>query len=186
MKIWNRMIFSVIISGFFLLNHSQAQEEKTIAITNSPFHLFLPFFELTAEMAIDEKISAAAILGYGGPSFENSSGESITVPIIELGGQFRYYLIGSFDKGWLIGLEALYIGAFPPENEGVTASANGLSIGPFVGYKKTASFGLVFDINLGYAKLLLQAKAKDQFGNEIETSIEDNLPILNINFGWAF
>jgi hypothetical protein len=61
------------------------------SITFSPLHLLQPFLQVTGELRLDDKIGAAAILGAG-----QVSEDSRRYGAWEVGGQFRYYLFGSF------------------------------------------------------------------------------------------
>ena len=163
-----------------------AQETKKLSITNSPIHLSLSILELMAEYQVAPKIGAAGILGYGSITETDNWGDEVEIPILEIGGQLNYYLLGNFDKGMQVGLELLYINLSLPEDEVATIIANGLGIGPYLGYKWTAVSGLTFDIQAGYEKFLAQVKAKDSFGNEIEDSVQGGIPLINLNLGWSF
>ena len=148
-----------------------AQETKKLSITNSPIHLSLSILELMAEYQVAPKIGAAGILGYGSITETDNWGDEVEIPILEIGGQLNYYLLGNFDKGMQVGLEVLYLNA-SAEDEDVSVSVDGLAIGPYLGYKWTAGFGLTFDIQAGYEKLLFHGEAEDNFGNEL---VVDNI-----------
>jgi len=79
--------------------YSVSQPKFHTTITISPLHLALPVVELMGEFSLQPKISLAAIGGIG--SYMDFS-------IVELGGQFNYYLIGDFDQGMQGGVELLY------------------------------------------------------------------------------
>jgi hypothetical protein len=38
----------------------------------------------------------------------------------------------------------------------------------------------------GYEFLVAQTKAVDASGQEIESSVDDGIPLLNVNIGWSF
>ena len=181
----------IALSVFLLsVSFGDAQETKKVSITNSPFHLVMPVLELMAEYQVAPKIGAAGILGYGNITEIDDWGDEVEVPILEIGGQLNYYLLGNFDKGMQVGLEVLYLNA-SAEDEDVSVSVDGLAVGPYLGYKWTAGFGLTFDIQAGYEKLLLRGEAEDksddvfeEFG--IEEEEETGIPLLNINIGWSF
>ena len=162
-----------------------AQETKKLSITNSPIHLALSILELMAEYQVAPKIGAAGILGYGSITETDNWGDEVEIPILEIGGQLNYYLLGNFDKGMQVGLEVLYLNA-SAEDEDVTVSVDGLAIGPYLGYKWTAGFGLTFDIQAGYEKLLFHGEAEDNFGNELEEEEVTGIPLINLNLGWSF
>lgn len=179
-------VHKILILIFLTYTAITAQEDKKFSATLSPLHLTAPIVELTGEYAINPKTSAAGILGYGTISEEDILGDEVSIPVLELGAQGRYYLLGNFNHGMPIGLEALWLKVFLPEQEDITVSVNGFGLGPFVGYKWAAQFGLTFDVQVGYQWLFAQAKAKDQNGNELEGSAKDGILLLNLNAGWSF
>ena len=145
------------------------------SITISPVHLALGFVEITSEFRASPEMAGAVILGFGriGP-----------VSIFEIGGQFLYYPFGSFDHGMQLGAEMAYLGGGFEEGE-VSAVAAGLTLGPFVGYKIAADIGFTFNIQFGYQKMFLAAKAEAGSDSATATA-EDAGPLLNLNFGWSF
>jgi len=165
---------------------SQAQSEKTISITLSPIHLAFPIVEVTGEYALAPQFGVAGIFGYGSMTVDNSSGKSVKMPVLELGGQAAYYVLGSFRHGMQLGGELLWIKVSPPKDQGVTVAANGVAAGPFLGYKWVADFGLTLFIQGGYEFLFAQAKATDATGREIQSSADGGVPLLNLNLGWSF
>ena len=126
------------------------QMEKSFSLTISPFHLAMPVLELTAEKAVSPKLGIAGIAGFGSVPVENNLGEKKSIPILELGGQLDYYVVGSFRHGMQVGAEAVWIKVFIPDDEGVVVSANGIAVGPLLGYKWAARFGLTFMVQGGY------------------------------------
>src|SRR5438874_13063933 len=72
--------------------------EHTISVTFSPIHLVFPILEVTGEYRIDDKMGVAAIVGAGQISLLGSA-----FTVAELGGQFRYYVLGSFIHGMELG-----------------------------------------------------------------------------------
>lgn len=105
--------------------------------------------------------------------------------MFEIGASARYYLIGSFRHGMQVGLEALYL-SVSGDMENTLAVGKGLCVGPFIGYKYIASFGLTVDIQGGAGYTLIGASASDDDGNSASDSDSDVLPILNLNIGWSF
>ena len=68
----------------------------------------------------------------------------IRFKVWELGGQIVGYPLGHFDHGMQLGVEVLYAGVLGDTTvDGVTVSgsANGLSLGPLIGYKFAADIG---------------------------------------------
>jgi hypothetical protein len=165
---------------------AQAQQDKTFSLTISPFHLAMPVVELTGEYALSQDFGIAGIAGFGQMTAENNLGEEKDIPVLELGGQLDYYAVGSFRHGMQVGAELLWIKISPPENEGVTVSANGIAVGPLLGYKWAARFGLTLMAQLGWEFLFAQAEAQDRNGQEIEGSAEGQTLLLNLNAGWSF
>lgn len=131
-------------------------------------------------------MGVAAIAGYGEIEETGIFSDKVNIPVLELGGQFNYYAIGSFRHGLQVGGERLWIKVSPPEQEGITLAANGTAAGPFVGYKWMARSSFTLFVQAGYQQLFAQAKAKDATGQEVEGSVEDGIVLLNINLGWSF
>lgn len=176
---------SLVIGIVLLLSGSAlAQEQpppsplKTVAITISPIHLIFPVIELTGEYAVSPKMGAALVVGAGTITPENSS-EKFTV--FELGGSFRYYALGTFRSGLQVGAELLFV-KVTGEVDSVSGVGQGLSVGPFVGYKWTHSSGFTIDLQGGVAFMAI--KAETSAGGMDED--RDVGPLVNINIGWSF
>jgi hypothetical protein len=165
---------------------AQAQGEKTLSLTISPFHLALPVLELTGEYALSQDFGLAAIGGFGKITQKNSLDKNVAIPVLELGGQLDYYAVGSFRHGMQVGAEFLWIKVSPPKDQGVTLAGNGLALGPLLGYKWAARFGLTFMVQGGYEFLFAQSKATDASGRELEASTDSGLILFNANAGWSF
>lgn len=159
--------------------------ERPLAITISPFHLFLPMAEVTAEYALAPKLGLAGILGFGQVSTEDIYGKESAFSVFEIGASGRYYLVGDFRHGLQVGLEALYM-KVSGSVEDAFGVGEGLSIGPFVGYKYTASFGLTLELQGGAGYTLVGAEASNDEGDSATASDSQVLPIVNINLGWSF
>ncbi|MCH2109516.1 MAG: hypothetical protein MK135_09305 [Polyangiaceae bacterium] len=142
-----------------------ADEEHNISLTISLPHLVLTIGELTGEVKLPVNLSVAAIAAYG-----RFTGLSIW----EVGAQGRYYLLGDFDHGMSLGVEALYmsVGGWEDSFFGSEASG-GVFVGPFIGYKIATDLGFTFDSALGiqYVTGTGQAMA---------------FPLINANIGWSF
>ncbi len=150
-----------LVALLVLPSVAQAKDDKDtqVALTISPLHLITPLVELTGEFKLKEKMSLAAIGGLG---------RSAGVNLWELGGQARYYFLGDFADGLLLGAEVLYVNASYGG-----ASANGFSPGVMAGGKTTFDFGLVLDGQVGGAWF--------QSGGGGSVGL-----LLNLNVGWAF
>lgn len=171
-------------------------KDRSAYISLSPFHLILPVVEVTAEIRLHERIGAAIIGGIG--SVDPYQFSKTKPPpgvktgrftVWEVGGQFVSYPVGHFDHGMQLGAELLYVGVSGTAESG-TASASGsgqgLSMGPFIGYKYTAPVGFALSLQAGVAYVTARADAKDSNGNTASDSDSQIAPIININLGWAF
>lgn len=146
-----------------------------VSLTFSPLHLFLPVVELTAEVRLPVDFSVAAIGAYGGHR---------GVTLWEAGAQARYYLLGGFEHGMPLGVEALYLGA-SDNRGGVDARVTGLAVGPFIGYKLATDHGFTLDLAGGVQYIALSGFATD---GSSSASLTDNtmIALINLNLGWSF
>lgn len=161
-------------------------EDRSVYLSISPFHLLLPFVELSAEVRLHRKIGIAAIGGYGSVKPQNSD---VRFNVWEAGGQFVGYPVGHFDHGMQVGLEALYAGVSGDDKSGntrIAATASGLASGPFVGYKLATRSGFSFNVQGGVSYLFVQAQASSSSGATASAEQTRVLPILNANLGWSF
>ena len=166
------------------------RELRSFSLTISPFHLVLPIVELMGDFRIIDKLSLAAILGIGTIGFDADgdpfTGDEDHATVFELGAQVKFYAIGHFDHALQLGLEILFIyldATF--ESRGVTGTGSGLAIGPFIGYKYVAPFGLTVDIQAGAQLAGVAATATDGATTEEDSTVEF-IPLVNLNFGWSF
>jgi len=152
------------------------EPDRVISLTWSPLHLVLPMVELTGEFKPRKHVGLAVIGGYGSitDSTTNGSGH-----IIEAGGQINYYPLRAF-AGLDVGLEALYI-SLDNVNIDSSATAAGLAIGPFVGYKAMFPFGLTLIAQAGVE--FVAAKAQN---SSTMSSGKNVIPLINLNAGWSF
>lgn len=179
MKRLSCLLFAVV--GLALFSTSALATpgvERPLAITISPFHLFLPMGEITAEYALTPKLGVAGILGFGQVSTEDAFGQESSFSVFEVGASGRYYLIGDFRHGLQVGLEALYM-KISGSVEDAFGVGEGLSIGPFVGHKYTASFGLTLELQGGAGYTLVGAEASNDEGESATASDSQILPIVN-------
>ena len=161
---------------------------RHVSVTFSPIHLAFPVFEVAGEFAITPKMSAAVIAGYGSVPLQDTKGKTIErLTAWEAGAHFNYYVIGTFEHGMQLGLEALYLKIANSSigDAQLSGSAAGLAIGPYAGYKVIAGFGLTFEANLGVQ--YVTARAKVSSSTESATASERRfIPLLNLNLGWSF
>ena len=155
--------------------------QHRVSITVSPIHLILPIVEVTGEFRVADKVGVAGIAGAGTIPQANSSPPLFG---LELGGQFRYYVLGSFIHGLQLGAELLLahvrgsIGA-------ATGAGTGISISPFLGYKIASNVGFTFDAQLGPSFNVAGASAS-QGGQTASASNSGVGVLLNLNIGWSF
>lgn len=173
---------------------NERPKDHSVAVMISPLHLILPVVEITTELRLHENAGVAIIGGIGSMDPYRFSTpppgiETGRFTVWELGGQLAVYPIGHFDHGVQLGAEVLYVGA-AGSAESKTGSATGvgqgLSMGPFLGYKFTARAGFSLAIQGGVAYTTLRADVKDSSGNESSATGSGVGPLLNINLGWAF
>lgn len=167
---------------------------RTASITFSPIHLLMPIAEITGEFAVSDKIGLAGIVGVGSVPLKtttiSSTGRSTEsterLSAWEVGGHFNYYVIGDFDHGMQLGVEALYLKiARSEQNYRSAASANGFAVGPYVGYKLITRVGFTFESNLGFQYVAARAEASDGT-TTAEAKSSTVIPLLNLNVGWSF
>ncbi len=151
-----------------------------VAVTWSPIHLTLPVFELTGEVRVMPKMGVALVLGAGSVTVDDG-GPKVKVSVYEVGGQFRYYVLGDFRHGMQLGAELLYLHASGSTSV-ESAVAAGTAVGPFLGYKFTAGIGFTFDAQLGFERLFLAG----QSSSGSSSSDAKTIPMLNLNVGWSF
>ena len=194
----SRVISGILVIAFLgVSNISFAQEEPTnepaapaysYGITLSPIHLAIPMVEVTVEYGLEEKMSIAAIGGLGKIATETTTLSGTTkdsFTAIEVGAQFRYYVLGNLTHGMQVGAEALYLHLDRDETDSVSGTGEGLAVGPFVGYKIATESGFTFDTQLGFQ--YVTAKAEVSAGNvSASTDDSDFIPLLNLNLGWSF
>ncbi len=197
---WLPLAISAALSGLAVLGAPDAVAQdvpavvppaaaplRQLSVTISPLHLVIPMLEVTGEYAVQPKLGVALVAGYG--TLNQASATVDKVSILELGAQARYYLLGDFEHGLQVGAEVLYIAASASGSSGsttATATGEGVSVGPFVGYKFVSSMGFTFDTQLGAARTGLGAKASASTGETASRSETSVGPLLNINLGWTF
>jgi hypothetical protein len=114
-------------------------------------------------------MGAAAMLGAG-----QITDEGMTASIWEVGGQVRYYPIGSFARGMMLGADVGYV-SVDAEIENPLTYLVGTHAGGFLGYKFSLRGGLTAEVQLGPVYL---------WGKTAETTEWQTLHALNV--GWSF
>lgn len=164
-----------------------AAPRHSVSVTFSPIHLLFPIVELSGEVALNEKVSVAGIVGFGSIPVETRTTTSTKTERLsawEVGGHFNYYVVGSFEHGMQLGVEALYLKVSTTDSSyRSAASATGLAVGPYVGYKLITGVGFTFEANLGAEYVVAQAATSD---GSATASDSRWIPLVNLNVGWSF
>jgi hypothetical protein len=166
-------------------NEKEVDEDRSVYISISPLHLFLPVVELTGEVRLHRHIGVSVIGGYG---TIKADGIAERFKVWEVGGQFVGYPVGHFDHGMQLGLEVLYAGVSTNDNaKGVTTgTATGLATGPFIGYKLATRVGFSFNVQGGVQYVFAQAEASSSNGRTASAEQKSVIPLVNANVGWSF
>ena len=163
-------VFMFLLTLSIATHAGEADSGYNVSLTISPFRLFNPELFLTGELRLTPKISIASMLGAG-----RITDEGETHSICEAAGQLRYYLLGSFCHGMMVGADAGYVGAGGSQMAGAAMYLVGIHAGGFVGYKLTMKNGFTADAQIG--PVYVWGKTKDT--TELQT-------LLNLNVGWSF
>jgi hypothetical protein len=148
-----------------------------VSLTISPLHLIFPIVEVTGEVRLPADFSVAAIGGVG---------RIAGFTAWEVGAQGRYYLIGGFEHGMPLGVEASFVQVEAREDS-ISGTGQGLGIGPFVGYKFASDLGFTIDLAGGVQFGVVRARATDgESGETARASSNTVYPLLNLNLGWSF
>jgi hypothetical protein len=163
------MITVLTIIAFSTAARAEDQPpQHKVSITISPFHLFYSYVQVTGELRLAKKFSAALILGGGVVSEEDKNYDAW-----EVGGQFRYYLLGSFTHGLMLGADAGYL-HINGQLDDPMAYFVGVRAGAFVGYKIATKMGLTFEVQFG-----------PQYVRESANNAEWQT-LTNLKVGWSF
>src|SRR5690606_13892868 len=153
----------------------------TLSITFSPIHLVMPVVEVTGELRLAPTLSAAIIGGAGRLGGDRVNAvDDRSYSVFELGAQVRWYALGDFRSGLQLGAEALYL-EVATDDDGVSATGEGLALGPFVGYKHTFPIRLTLDAQVGAQALAVRADSGRSSAED-----KDVIVLLNLNAGWSF
>lgn len=169
---------------------SAKKQTRLMSVTFSPAHLLFPVVELTGEFKAHDRWSAALIGGYGSVTQKNTAFGEQTYDVWEAGGQARFYALGDFDHGMHLGAEVLYINVsnqIETSSGTVSGVGEGITVGPFIGYKVATALGFTFDGQVGYQRMGLGAEASNESSGEtVSEEDSDWGPLLNLNVGWSF
>jgi hypothetical protein len=151
------------------------------SITFSPFHLAYPELFGSYEQNLRSNISVGFVGGVG--EYEQFS-------VMEAGVKWSYYLLGSFEHGMPITIETGYAYLRAEEDElaeDVSGSGSGMYIGPTIGYKYIADYGLTVNLAAGVQYIGVSARASDSStGRTISKSGDDIGPLVRLLVGWSF
>jgi hypothetical protein len=175
---WAAVSLSVVVAvaSSRVAHADEATAARKVSVTWSPIHLVLPVVELAAELSVAPQIGVGVILGAGRVS---DSLDTITATALEAGAQFNYYFMRPF-SGLHAGGEVVYLHLGDVEQDS-TASASGLSLGPYVGYKVMTSIGFTFVAQGGVTFAAYRASNLSQSQSERRV-----FPLINLNIGWSF
>jgi hypothetical protein len=148
---------------------------RVFSLMFSPFRLLDPIVELTGEARVHDRVGVALM---GGVGRYTDKPTGITAGVYEAGVQVRAYVLGDFRHGMQLGAEATYLHLDVSE---IVATAEGLLLGPFIGYKVMADGGFTFDTQFGIGHITERAQSASA-----SASGKDNIPFLNLNIGWSF
>jgi hypothetical protein len=150
------------------------------SLTFSPLYLAVPMGEVSAEMRVRDKLGVSALAGLGWVTFTSPPLKTHLI-IYELGTQGRYYVLGNFRHGMVLGGEVAYIHLSSPFEDQVQLSSDALSLAPFVGYKYTMKVGFTVEAEVGYDFLLARGTL-DSETNRATTSVV----LFDVRIGWSF
>lgn len=167
------------------------EQTHLLSVTFSPLHLAQPIVEFTAEFKANDQWGVAGIGGVGSVTSQDDVIGEQTFSVWEAGGQLRYYVLGNFDHGMELGAEVMYINVsndnIEVSGQSYSGTADGVSVGPFVGYKIATDIGFTFDGQLGIQRVGIGAEAQNNQSGESGTATRDEWgPLLNLNVGWSF
>lgn len=150
----------------------------SVAVTVSPVHLIFPIAEVTAELKLVPHMGIGVTLGAGRIS---NADKSVTGSAYEAGGQFNYYILDAFE-GLHVGGEILFL-KINDVDQDLTATADGLTMGPYIGFKVDTDIGFTFVGQAGAAFAAYRAEANNSTNTASDKKV---YPLLNLNVGWSF
>ncbi len=182
---------------------SQSINEKKVTLTWSTFQSAGGFAEIGAEAKATRKVGLGGSLGFAflhGLREDFWNTKDVNYLAVEVGFSPRYYVIGDFDHGVQLGLQAKVRLGFHDTFLIDRSSQIPLSIsaGPYVGYKYTAPFGLTIEFQVGIAGAAGTGYSDLAAGFGLATpaklvSVSQNGlnstgygALLNANIGWSF
>ncbi len=125
------------------LGAQQASPSHAASVTISPLHLLNPQLHVTGEVRVAPRLSTAAILAGG-----NVTEEEQTYRVWEIAGQVRYYVLGAFSHGMMLGADVGYVDV-NGQPESAMEMLVGTRAGGFLGYKRILKGGFTAEVQLG-------------------------------------
>ncbi len=166
---------SILIALLFVAHTLTAQEPQRVSIVLSPLELINPVVRLVGEFKV------ARTHGIGP---DVAVGAIDQVFVFAIGAQYAWYMVGDFDHGMQLGASLRYSQSNDEEN-GITSVGRGIALGPIIGYKYVAPFGLTIGLNGGLLFMRLNANAKDTFGGRASASGSGLVPTAALWLGWT-
>lgn len=166
----------------------EADPRHHVALTLGTLYLLLPVVRVAAEVAIVPRVSLALTAGVGQLTIvtdEDEGERKRRIDTWQAGGQGNVYLLGDFEHGMQLGAEVLYAHLALPSGQGASGQLDGWAVGPYLGYKFSAPFGLTFNAQLGIEVGTAKVEGESD-GERLTKQQLIPLPILNLNLGWAF
>lgn len=142
-RLTTAVLACALLFGSVPLGAQQTSPAHRLSITISPLHLLSPQLHVTGEMRLAPRVSMAAMLGGG-----NVTEEEETYRIWEIGGQVRYYVLGSFSHGMMLGADVGYVDV-NGKPEGAMEMLVGTRAGGVLGYKLILKSGFTAEVQLG-------------------------------------
>lgn len=171
-------VVSVVLAHSTMVRAEPERALPSVAITVSPIPAIFGIVELTAEVPVHPQIGVAGIAGGG--LIKGASGDRVTA--YEAGISGRYYALGNFRSGLVIGAEAIYAGA-TAETKEYELLANGLTGGAFIGGKWTADFGLTLEGHVGAQYIFVEGRDSSSSTTTAASAVG---PLVNLNIGYSF
>ena len=145
--------------------------------------------EAQLEARIFPHFSLSVIGGYGSVTIQSGdpSINGTSLEVVELGTQIVGYPIKDF-KSLQLGAEVMWL-RVSGENlgdTGIAAIADGVGVGPFIGYKVLTQGGFTFVIQGGFQYIAIKGEASDNAGTTETAEQDDIILLLNANLGWSF
>jgi len=169
------MCISSFIVSLFLGVTLTAQESHRVSILLSPIELISPVVRFVGEFKV------ARTHGFGP---DVSAGSIDQVFVFSIGAQYAWYMIGDFEHGMQLGASLRYLQS-SNESNGISSVGRGVAIGPIIGYKYVAPFGLTVGLNGGVLFMTVSANANDTFGRKASASGFGPVPTAALWLGWT-